>query len=140
MYMHLSQCSLFLPYNILKYDDNIIIIVLCIVISSVATFLKHLCMEFSYHNSAKACRNYMDFVYRTRLLTIWLLEQGYVLTRLNSSLQKIWSLSWTRGWLRCIHLHQEKLILVQRVIVSFPLSSPWTWLFMSNSVGNNKTP
>ena len=37
---------------------------------------------------AKACRNYADFLFRLRLLTIRLLEQGYVVTRLESPLQK----------------------------------------------------
>ena len=37
---------------------------------------------------AKAYRNYADFLYRPRLLTIRLLEQRYVAIRLKSSLQK----------------------------------------------------
>ena len=39
---------------------------------------------------AKACRNYAVFLYRTRLLTIRLLEQRYVATRLKSLLQKFY--------------------------------------------------
>ena len=39
---------------------------------------------------ARACRNYADFLYRARTLTNKLLEQGYVATRLKSSLQKFY--------------------------------------------------
>lgn len=39
---------------------------------------------------ARACRNYADFLYRARTLTNRLLEQGYVATRLKSSLQKFY--------------------------------------------------
>ena len=39
---------------------------------------------------AKACRNYADCLYRTRLLTIRLPEQSYVATRFESSLQKFY--------------------------------------------------
>ena len=37
-----------------------------------------------------ACRKYTDFVYRAKLLTDKLLKQGYVVTRLISSLQKFY--------------------------------------------------
>jgi len=39
---------------------------------------------------ARACRKYTDFVYRAKLLTDKLLKQGYVVTRLRSSLQKFY--------------------------------------------------
>ena len=39
---------------------------------------------------ARVCRNYADFLYRARTLTNRLLEQGYVATRLKSSLQKFY--------------------------------------------------
>ena len=40
---------------------------------------------------ARACCNYAIFLYRARLLTIRLLEQGYVATRLKSPLQMCYS-------------------------------------------------
>ena len=39
---------------------------------------------------ARACRKYAGFLYRARLLTIRLLEQGYVATGLKSSLQRFY--------------------------------------------------
>ena len=60
-------------------------------LSSVATSLDHLRMELSQlTNYARACRNYTDFLHRTKNLTVRLLEQGYVAKILNSSLQKFY--------------------------------------------------
>ena len=39
---------------------------------------------------ARACRNYADFLYRVRTLTVRLLGQGHVATSLKSSLQKFY--------------------------------------------------
>ena len=39
---------------------------------------------------ARACQNYVNFLYRARILTSRLFEQGYVATRLKSSLQKFY--------------------------------------------------
>ena len=59
-------------------------------LSSVATSLQRLSMGFSYHNSyvlPEHAKNYADCLYRARLLTIRLLEQSYIATRLKSSPQ-----------------------------------------------------
>ena len=55
-------------------------------LSSVTTFLQQLPVEFRYHKSylmSELSRNYADFLFRARLLTNTLLEQGYVATRLK---------------------------------------------------------
>ena len=48
----------------------------------------------------------------------------------------LWSSSWTRGSLRYIHLrHKKKLIFSTCHSFPFLFRQPWTWLFMSSSVG-----
>ena len=70
--------------------------VLSTFLSFEATSLQYMRMEFSYHNSyvmlvLAVTTTYADFLYQARLLTIRLLEHGYVAARLKSSLQKFYS-------------------------------------------------
>ena len=71
----------------------------------------------------RACRNYADYFYRAKILTIRLLKQGYFATRLKSSLYKFYGRhhELVGGSLRCIHL-QHETYLFSVIIFSFPVS------------------
>ena len=71
----------------------------------------------------RACRNYADVLYRARLLTIGLLEQGCVAKFEVITIEVLWSSSWTCGSLQslfCIHLHFENRFVQSVLDFNFP--------------------
>ena len=93
--------------------------VLSIFLSSVATSLQHLRMVFSYHNwyvmpeLAVTMQTFCTALYFLKLCfwNMFMLQQDWIITT-----EVLWSSSWTRWSLCCIHLHRENWF-VQGVLV-----------------------
>ena len=82
------------------------------------------------HSYAKVCRNYAYILYRARLLTTWLLEQGYVDTRLKSSLHKIYD----RHLVLMVYpfAHHENRFVHRAIVFLSSFVYPWhniVWVF-----------
>ena len=63
----------------------------------------------------RACRNYTDFCIALGFLRLGFWDRIMLRQDWSHHFRSLWS-SWTRGSLRCIHLHNKKWV-VQRVIV-----------------------
>ena len=83
----------------------------------------------------RACHNYADILYRARLLTIRVLEPGYIGTRLKSSLQKFYGCHHELLDRYGVSICTTRIDLFNVSQFPFLFRLPWTWLFMNNSVG-----
>ena len=84
---------------------------------------------------ARPCRNYADFWYHARLLTITILEQGYVAKRLKTSLQKFYGRHHELVDRYYVSIFTMRTDLFNGSQLSFPLSSTPDLTFYESLAG-----
>ena len=88
-----------------------------------ATFQQHLHMEYiSLSWYSRACGSYQDFLDRGLLLTMQLLNQGFILVRLKSSLFTVAIVTWLTVMEYMCHKWPRYVPLVVNISRSFPHS------------------